>query len=219
MSPFQSPFSITQDPNRHFTEIAHQLRDLAAQAGVAIIPYRDLDVPIFSALREPAKRKVLQVMSHQLDFFKLAASEGLRVDSSKLIWRALAQMRMAPQPDLFDKITDANVVEVYHWDGTILFKNLKFFEYISMSLEEVYCLRWMDQGKFPARLFLFFFELSFKLRVAGYQHTFAPQFHQYTFIEKLGEHRTIAVELEWISPVQYQGERKAMLFVNRSRIV
>ncbi len=219
MSGFQSPLPPAQDLRIHFAEYTHQLRDFAAQAGVVMVPYRDAALPLFGALTEKAQRKVLQVLSHQLDFFKLAAEEGVRIDSSKLIWRALARMRMVPQSDLFDRIMDEDVVEVYHVDGTALFKNLQFFKYISMSLEEVYCLRWMDLAKFPPQVFLFFLEMGFKLRVAFYRHSFTPKFNRYTFVEKLGQRRSVAVHLRWVSPALYEGERKAMIFVNRSSIV
>lgn len=202
-----------------FRKLALEIRDFGAAFGVVIQPYREESLPLFSRLSEMAKEKALRVLANQRDFFAMAQSEGVRGDSIQLIWRAFSKLGMSPRPDIFDKITEEDVVEVYHWDFTTSFKNLKFFEYISLSLEEIYCLPWTEQARFSPRQVLFFLEMNTKLKMGRYRDTFRPRFGHYTFREKRGEKRLIEIRIRWISPVLCDGVKSAMVFVNRARLL
>jgi hypothetical protein len=216
MGLFEPVFHPSKDLNLHFMEIADQIRDLAVSVNIRITPYRDESLPHFSNLSQVQKLKALKVLSHQRDFLAMAESEGLKPTSPQLVWRALNKMKLLPPSDLFDKITEEDTIEVYHADGTTSFKNLTFFTFISMSLEEIYCLPWTKQLISSPRMMLFFFELTAKMRFSYYQKTFTPVFNRYLIKERMGEKRTFDIHLKWVSTIIHEGEKTAMILVNRS---
>lgn len=213
---FQKRFVPEKNLQLHFLEISDEVSRLGQQFGVKIIPYRDSELPHFKKLTEEKQLDVLRYLSHQRDFFLMAQLDGLHPNSPQLVWRTLAKMGMTPQPDIFDKMTDENVVEVYHSDNTTSFKNLKFFEFISFSLEEIYCLTWMEQASISTAIYLIFIEMGARLKLGKINRTFAPRFSRYQLREKLGEKRIFNIRVEWISPVSIDGKQSALIFVNRS---
>lgn len=206
----------SEDSLARFRALADQIKSLGAAFGVGIVPYRDDRLPHFHALSEKMRYGALRILEHQRDFLLAASAESLHPNDPKLIWRTLAKMGMTPLSDIFSKITVDDTVEVYHWDGTTSFKNLKFFEFISLSLEEIYCLTWTQQRIHSPEVFFFFVEMNAKLRIAHYKKTFTPRFNRYYVTEKLGEKRTFYIHLKWVSPVTQDGVKCAVICVNRS---
>lgn len=216
MSLFQPIFQPNKDLPTHFREIGAEIQAVAARYKVDITPFWDNDLPHFCKLNEKKQLDVLKIMTHQRDFLVTAETDRLHPNDPKLIWRTLGNMGMTPLPDIFDKITEDDTVEVYHWDSTTSFKNLKFFEFISLSLEEIYCLTWMEQRTHSPGVFLFFLEMNAKLRLAQVTKTFAPRFSKYFVTEKLAQKRRFHIHLKWISPVTQDGVKSAIICVNRS---
>lgn len=215
----RSPDKKTPDLGGEFRSLAEEVARYAAAAGVEIKPYFDATLPHFSSLRPAKKAACIASLTYQRDFFATAESEKLPLESVQLIWRTLAKMKMRPQSDIFDKITSEDTVEVYNSDGMSCFKNLVFFRFISMSLEEIYSLPWYEQMTASPQLIAYFMELATRVKITGIGQTFSPRFSHYTFHEKRGEKRHVSIHLKWISPVTYEGKNDALLFVNRSQLV
>lgn len=214
---FSTDFKPEKDLALHFIEISDAIAQTGAIFGIKIIPYRDPALMHFIKLKEKKKLQVLKAVYFQLEFFKAASSEGLHPNSPQLIWRIFSKMGIIPQSDIFDKMSEEDTIEVYHTgDSTSSFKNLKFFEFVSLSIEELYTLPWMDQWEVSSKIFLMFLETQTKINLAQYKRTFSPIFHHYQLREKLGEKRTFNIHLKWMSPIIFNGERKAIVVINRS---
>lgn len=205
-----------KDLSLHFIEISGRIRDWAAVEGVKIIPYHDVELPFFSRLKEKKKLEVLKYLGHQCDFFEMASAEGVPLASPQSIWRVLRRMNITPCSDLFDKIEDEDSVEIYRGDGTSFFKNLTFFRFISLSLEELYCVPWSDSMVLSPQLYLFLAELTLKTKLRELTGSFAPTFCDYTVGEKRGEKRKFKIHLKWVSPLRLEDGSMAVMTINRS---
>lgn len=199
-----------------FRLATQRFAELALVESVTVTPFRDASLPHFSKLNYKKQLSVLGYLNQQLSLFEVAAEEGLSLRSTQAVWRALHKMGLTPTSDIFDKIEEGDTLEVYQSDGTSFFKNLRFFEFISMSLEELYCLHWLDLLGLSGEGYLFFMEVNLRLKLGLIKRTFRPTFSNYILTEKRGEGRSFRIDLKWISPLTVSGQKNAVLVVNRS---
>lgn len=54
----------------------------------------------------------------------------------------MQKTRMVPEDDIFDKINDGDLVEVYFTDHTPMFRSLEYYRHFTFTLDDSLCLRW-----------------------------------------------------------------------------
>lgn len=59
-------------------------------------------------------------------------------------WNAFKTLKLKPTTDFFSFLTDESVVEIYNAVGIQVFRNCKFFEICSYTLEDLYCRPWFE---------------------------------------------------------------------------
>jgi PAS domain-containing protein len=98
-------------------------------------------------LRQVA-RSDLQSFQERVDYFSLylknaqeTVAQGQRLSSLRregsLLWRTLASFDLRPPSNLFDLLGEHEVVEIYDTQMRQIFRNLRFFEVSSYSMEEL----------------------------------------------------------------------------------
>lgn len=202
-----------------FIALADEITRFAALAGVRVTPYLDPTLPIFTGLSLSKQRNTLCALGNQRDFFAMSVQESLPLDSVQLIWRTLSKMKLTPTSDIFERIGKEDTVEVYDADGVPSFKNLVFFRFISMTIEEIFSLPWHQQMTASPQLMAYFLEMGARLKLMEFKETFAPRFSEYSFYEKRGLRNRIHIHLKWVSPVKSEKGSQSLLFVNRTKLL
>lgn len=211
-----SAFIPHKNLNEHFTELTKEIVLELRTYGIERLPFQDHTLPHFSKLTNDKKLQALKSLQYQLEFFKAAKSEGSHPNCRQLLWRMLTKIGYVPQSDIFDKITDEDNVEIYNvLDSTSLFKNLKFFEFVSMTMEEIYTLPWTEQWLHSPKVKLMFLEIQARTKLSECRETFSPIINHYTVSEKVSEKRKLSINMKWISPLKYQGQPQALLTICR----
>ncbi len=59
------------------------------------------------------------------------------VQGSRLLWRMISKLGLTPCSDLFDKIEEEDVLEIYDCELMQVFRNFKFLELCNYSLDQV----------------------------------------------------------------------------------
>lgn len=204
---------------QHFKYLCLEIQSHAARFQIKILPYRGEDLPHFNRLSHQKKLAVTEALSFQRSFFAMAEAEKLHPNSPALIRRMIEKMGLQAEPDIFDKFSELDTVEIYHSDGVSSFKNLKFFEFISLSLEEIYCLPIWVQAKVSLKVYLFFIELTLRMKLNLIHHTIRPRINWYQVREKFSDRNLLLINLNWISPLKKDGRCKGIITVNRSAFV
>jgi hypothetical protein len=103
---------------------------------------------LFLALADDRRQRLISRLETDVAIFQevLAAGEHL-TDSRRLLWRYFVKKGGSPCSDLFGLIGDQDVVEVYSLDQTHLFQNLHFFDWVSVTIEQVFCQTWFEMTK------------------------------------------------------------------------
>jgi len=128
-----------------FRELALVLSSMGASINVPIRPYVLSSLPHFGALslseQQNAVMKLAQYVSICQD---VIASGGSLKSSRTFVWRAFRAFGWKPSSKLFESMDEDHIVEVYDFNNVQLFRNMKFFEYCSYTLEDIFTRPWMN---------------------------------------------------------------------------
>lgn len=98
---------------------------------------------LFEKTSPERRAALLARLEVETRIFAEASEAGERLtDSRHLLWRHFRRSGLTPASDLFDKIGETDVVEVYGLDNIHLFQNLNFFDWIGFTLEQIYSETW-----------------------------------------------------------------------------
>lgn len=113
---------------------------LAKLAGVELVPYRSSDLVVFSKLSYPEKKKAFDALKDFSEICSSAIHGGHSLtDSRSLVWFELIKLNLTLGSEVFEKISDCDVVEIFVRGEKQVFRNLKYIEIMSLSIEEVFC--------------------------------------------------------------------------------
>lgn len=126
-----------------FGELALELVDLASTINIKILPYQVDSLPHFSRLKEEQMLSAIEVLDNYVGIFKRTVEKGYRVNESKMVtWLAIKSLGLTPSSDLFHYIEEDSVIEIYNAENIQIFRNLKFFEFCSYTLDDIFCRPW-----------------------------------------------------------------------------
>ncbi|MCC7440932.1 MAG: hypothetical protein IT285_04835 [Bdellovibrionales bacterium] len=189
-------------------------QDLPLQA------FSDPACPSFAAL--PAKARETSLLSAECYAQVLAemadAAEDLR-DSPRLLWRMLRKMGYIPRPDLLDKITGEDVVEIYNVHNRQLFRNLKFFEFCSFALGDVLGADWTQVTRRDQKISLDALAMVLRIKTGLLRDTLCVDHIPEHLVHELGgERRSYRIQFRFVSPLGGRPEApKAFVIVHRTR--
>lgn len=193
-----------------FLLLSEEYRDYAREAGVSLVPYRGRDLPLFSNLEEVRKAEILHALETTVNICRSTKAQGKPMtDSPSLLWNALKELGLRPPSDLFGRIPDGEVVEIYSSRNIQLFRSFTFFKYCSYTLEELYCRDWVslfarDDQKIVDLILDFLFDVfTGQLdRTASLSHI-----PNHTVRETESENRfVLEVGMKWGAPLYLEGE-------------
>jgi hypothetical protein len=142
MRVLESAIHIDSDNLNDFMNAATELCELLKQANIQSTPYLD-GLPWFSKLSYENQKSIILNLNFYISLCKEQLNEGYKLtDNLSFTWRFLRKLDMTPKSDLFNLITDEDIIEVYSKDSRQLYRNLRFFDYSSYTIEELYSLEW-----------------------------------------------------------------------------
>lgn len=128
---------------KRFRDLAHRYQEIAAVAGIKLSPFRSPEMPLFEKAQPEERRKATDFLEHIVSIHEetIAASEA-PINTRQLLWRALRRISLVPTPEIFNLITDDDVVIIYNEEQAAVFWNLQFFKFSSLSVEEMFFGVW-----------------------------------------------------------------------------
>ena len=200
-----------------FKSLSEEYARLLNSIGVQTKPYDDPSLPIFEAASRAMKKQAVEYLEHNSNILRecLSAGEDPR-KSAQLLWRSLREMNLVPESDIFDKIENDDMVEIYAKDGKQLFRNIWFFEVTTYTLEMILCGLWYKYCRRPWRIFLQAFKQAVRLRMG--QIVFTEKWTIPThYLDELNTEGLIRFEytFRYRSPVRRKGEIIGMIMISK----
>lgn len=143
--------------NEDYLAVVNEIAEILASKGKRVSPFHSPNLDLFSTLSHLEKRRVISEASIYRESLK-AESKNFKselandpflssVDGGyqQALWFALKEMGFRPSGDIFGYMQSDNIVEVYDSQGIQIWRNLNFFDVCSYSLEEMFCISWMER--------------------------------------------------------------------------
>lgn len=131
-------FSLQEE----FKKQAIQLSAILASEGIKVSPFF-AGLPYFRKLTVQDQHEVIRSIRLYTDLCVEQIEEGYKLrDSTSFTWRAIRKFGLLPVSDLFNYISDEDIIEIYNNENRQMFRNLRYYDYCSYTLEELYSVEW-----------------------------------------------------------------------------
>lgn len=128
------------DDVSHFAQLCEVICKLGQSAGVRILASHGTQFPIFSTLPQAQRQLILADLESYVSVCQGCLQMGGKLSDSKaLLWSMMRHFGLKPSSDLFSYVTDDQLIEIYNMDHVQIFRNFKFFELVSYTLEDLFC--------------------------------------------------------------------------------
>lgn len=169
---------------------------------------------LFLALSFEHRQRLISRLETELALFDEAVANGERLtDSPKLVWRYFRKTGYTPCSDIFGKITDSDIVELYGLEQMHLFQNLNFFDWVSTTLEQIYCLPWYQNSTREPAAEQSLANLAGKILAGEVPGTVHPDVGWHVVRECGEEAYEFDFHIKWASPVHSDGRVVGILVV------
>lgn len=174
---------------------------------------------LFESTTEARRKSLVARLEVENSIFEetLAAGDKL-TDSRKLLWRHFSRSGFVPCSDLFDKIGDTDVVEVYGMDQIHLTQNLNFFDWIGFTLEQLFCQEWFTLTRRDKEVEKYLYEVMVRIFSGEITTTVAPEAPWHLIEETDSElMNKFFLRVKYASPVFSGGKLCALVAINECK--
>jgi hypothetical protein len=194
--------------------------------GVSVRPFLDPSLPIFSNYETKLQDQIIHGIVADLEIFESMRNEGHSLkDTPKLVWRYMHKLGLVPQSDIFDKITDNDIVEVYLVsDGAQrqVFRNLKFLECVSFTIDQIFGSDWRVTTTRDEKAAGKIFEIAIAIMTEKITNTLAvDSLIERHIVQEVDspELFTISIQMKYMSPVKQNGKVAGAFVINHSEVI
>jgi hypothetical protein len=209
------------DPLDLFRHLSETYAQFAAEENVKVRPYLSPDLPLYSKLSREEQELAVNFLQEAVQIFSEMQQEGISLRNDlQLLWRSLSRLRMIPEKDIFDKITDGFTIEVYAMNHRHLFWNLNMMEVLSLTLEQLLCKPWWELASRPQEITNAFMEIIGKM-ISGETPGTIPIQVPVHILEEIDSELSyrIEVDVKYISPLKRDGKMVGGITVARAKVV
>lgn len=122
-----------------------QLSGLLSSEGVSVRAFSEPSLTLFEQLGLKEKQAKLKEVSTYLETCQSELSEKKTLkNTNSFVWRGLREGGFKFSSDMFTHLKDHHVIEVYDLNNKQVFRNLNFYDFVSYTLEDLYCRPWPE---------------------------------------------------------------------------
>lgn len=206
--------------NQDFMSLTEDLTRWLAAEGIHCRPYAP-ELPFFSQLPIPKRQEIVRVVRFYHELCQEQFKEGYKItDSLTFTWRALKKLGLVPRSDLFSQVTDEDILEVYSSDGRQLYRNFRFFDFCSYTMEELYSLEWWSLYNRDEAFTEKLFAIVGRIFNGEIEETVVPDCPAHVVAETSSVGKiNMNYELRMLSPLHHNHVPSAVIAVVRAQII
>lgn len=216
-----SDFSSYEDLAEAFKSLALQYSAIGAAEGIRIVPFLSLDLPLFRKATKEAQKNALEFLHTIVTIHEETVANGDKaINSKKLLWRALVKLSLVPEPDVFERLTEEDIVIIYHKNQTALFWNLQFFNFTSVTVEQLFFSPWYEFTKREPEILHKLQDMAIRVTSGMVTGVFVPRIPGHV-VEEVNTLECIRtwMEIPWGSILTHDGLLGGILIVQRMKIL
>lgn len=197
-----------------FKKLSQKICMMFATEGVYRKPYLD-GLPYFSVLDEKEKNSIVEHLRFYCELCEAQISEGFKLrDNLSFTWRAFRKLDLIPRGDIFSHMTDEDLIEIYSCENKQLYRNFKFFEFCSYTLEELHSLEWWTLYERDSEITMKIFDAGSRVAAGEITESYVPDIQPHRLREvKSAECSTFLQQVKLMSPLKRNKKVEAILVV------
>lgn len=150
--------SMSHETEAEFTQLAEHYANLWKPYGIHLKAFRSAKPEHFHLASAKVRAAAIGYLRFNIDVLQeLIASGETPTDTKVFLWRAVKKLGLIPPSDFLNYISDEDVVELYFFDDIQAFRNYKFLELTSFTIDELLCRPWyrnVKRGWIPTLLIM-----------------------------------------------------------------
>ncbi|WP_374073873.1 hypothetical protein [Bdellovibrio bacteriovorus] len=212
--------SLSKQLENSFKALSQRVCMMLATEGVHRKPYLE-GLPHFTILPIEKKQEIVENLTFFKELCEEQISEGYKLkDNSSFTWRAFRKLNYVPRADVFNYMSDEDLVEIYSYDSKQLYRNFKFFECCSYTLEELYSVEWWNLYERDPAMTMKIFDAAAKVISGEIEGSYVPGIEPHTLREIRGENgMTFMQQLKLISPLKKNKRVDAILVIESADVI
>lgn len=212
---------LIPDDGSRFSELALRYQEIAAAGGIKLNTFRSPDRPYFSKATPEERKAATDFLETIVSIHEetIAAQEA-PINTQQLLWRALRRYSLVPGHDVFNQIKDDDVTVIYDDSQKVIFWNLQFFKYSSLTVEEMFFDHWYNFTKRDSTIHAKLYEMAVNIISGKITGTFEPGVppHVVEEVDTLERIKTM-MELPFGSVLTKNGKLGGILIVQRMKVI
>lgn len=203
-----------------FKRLAEEYCDLIKSFGYKAKPYRNSGVLKFESCKIEQRTRAIAYLDANIELLKECVAQGDNPrNSAQMLWRILKKIKAVPENDIFDKIAQGDVVEVYLDDHIQIYRNLEFFNYTSFTIDELLCGTWYKLYKRDFLPSLKMMKMAFKLLTKRLNKTTPWNVPEHIF-DEIGSEENLrhSILLKYLSPLTNQGKMVGAICISHAKL-
>jgi PAS domain-containing protein len=171
-----------------FKDLLSQIEGAAFQQGIHLRPSPET---VFLRFQKHTKATQLKILGSLLNYYEIFAQalkdKAQLRDGKTMLWYALKRFGLRPTSEVFDVISDEDIIEIYNADGIQIYRNLNFYEISSYSLGELVAFEWSELYQREDQVSVEIMKLAGDILKGKYSKTFQSPIPRHKLIEKFSE--------------------------------
>lgn len=111
----------------------------------SLVPYNTNSISSFQSKTITEQEGIISSFLKYYELCTRCIASNIDIkDSRKLLWKILPQLGLHPTSELFDRLDDSQVIEVYWPNFVQVFRNMKFLELCSYPVADLYIKPWPE---------------------------------------------------------------------------
>ena len=213
-------FSVISLSER-FVELAERFCGLLRDEGFNVLPYQNSTDLSFNKLPEEKQSQIISHFEIYVDVCSDTVEQGHSLKESKfLLWNMLQKLGLTPSSDLFDKIKDEQIFEIYNEDNVQIFRNLNFFTICSHSIDDLVSTPWWSLFRRDDSVSREIFNLGSTFLSGTPGKTLRPDIKTH-LLEEIGSSGMLRmlVDIEVMSPLRSQYSKICCFVAENAKLI
>jgi hypothetical protein len=205
-----------------FKKLANVYIDLWKNEGIQVHLSHQNDFHIFKKSSIKRKQLAMTYLQFNIQVMKDMISSGISPsDSKRFTWNVLKKLKLHPKEENFlEFIHDEDIIEIYFLDDVQVFRNRKFFEISTLSIEDILCRPWYELVQRKSKYLFQMLKLTVLIKLRIIKQMTYWNIAKHEVVEKCTPQKTrFSMHLKYFFPLYSNDQIEAILTVNHTEIL
>jgi len=204
----RQPVSLSPEEQQEFKALCQTVSDNLRKAGCSTEAF-SIDKRV---LPDDIRERIAEMKTYNAILVDHLTSGAPVKDHKTMMWKYFAQMGYAPTSDIFDRIEDTDIIEIYNMDGDQIYRNLNYFDLVSLTVEDVVGLHWQREYKRNRKVTIHLIGMLLRFATGAFYSTYdCAKIPIHQVQEMVAKRYLFELRFKYVSPLKQNGRCVALV--------